>query len=174
MPSLATLARRSQALRTADFSNLCWTCLLAQRRQLSNVSPLPQTSPRSSSRKVRYKFVNIPPKPPGETGQLSPAAETSLEEAPRTAQDYHKDEERLLAQLVDQHRRQATEQQDAIDRIARSSSQNVPASKRSFHTSSRVSIRHPQSSIESNKLVAQTRSRRHAHCYPTAGCCYNS
>ncbi|KAL1652321.1 3'-5' RNA exonuclease complex component [Diplodia intermedia] len=115
MPLPVALARRSQALRAADFSNLCWTCLLAQ--------------------------LNIPLKPSKETEEVPLATEkpspASAKKRSPAIQDYHQDEERLLAHTVAQHRRQAGKQQDAIDRIARLSSPNAPASKRSFHTSAR-------------------------------------
>ncbi|OJD40476.1 rnb-domain-containing protein [Diplodia corticola] len=139
MRSPVALARRSQALRATDFSNICWTCLLAQRRQLSNTSP---ARARARPRAVRYHLTNAPPKLRIEAGEVPPATKrpsqkpaTSLHP---TIKDYHKDEERLLAQLLDQHRCQARRQQDAIDRIAHLSPGNAPASKRSFHTSSRL------------------------------------
>lgn len=142
MRSAAALARRSQASRAPDFSNLCWTCLLAQRRQLSTTSSPPKSSPRSS-RAIRYTFVDIPPhgikeeprnlKSPEKPRKALPKKNTAIEE-------YHKDEKQLLAQVIDQHRRQANEHQAALNRLARSSIHDAPGSRRSFHTSCRVSL----------------------------------
>lgn len=142
MRSAAALARRSQASRSPEFSSLCWTCLLAQRRQLSTTSSPPESSPRSS-RAIRYTFVDIPPhgikeeprnlKSPEKPRKALPKKNTAIEE-------YHKDEKQLLAQVIDQHRRQANEHQAALNRLARSSIHDAPGSRRSFHTSIRVSL----------------------------------
>ncbi|EKG12969.1 Ribonuclease II/R [Macrophomina phaseolina MS6] len=140
MRSAAALARRSQASRAAKFSNLCWACLLAQRRQLSSTSSPPHSSPRSV-RAVRYTLFDSPALPPKEEPEPAKPSEKRTKAPPRknpAIEEYHKDEKQLLAQLIDQHRRQANEQQAEMNRLAQSNPQNTPGSRRAFHTSSRL------------------------------------